>query len=138
MSEGVHSVVDTGNPVLLLYGMRQAAKPLTPDHPFGYGLRLYFRAFVVAILIFGLGAGLSIVNCIDKIRTPHAIEDAWLNYSVLGLGMVFEGGVWWVAFRAFREEMGERGDVPFNVSIFTTLGGASLAGIALHFSGVLV
>ena len=93
---------------------------------------------MVAILIFGLGAGLSIVNCIDKIRTPHAIEDTWLNYSVLGLGMVFEGGVWCVAFRAFREEMGERGDVPFNVSIFTTLGGASLAGIALHFSGVLV
>jgi cation diffusion facilitator family transporter len=107
LSEGVHSLVDTGNQLLLLFGMKQAAKPATPEHPFGYGLRLYFWAFVVAILIFGLGAGLSIYEGIAKIREPHAMTNAWVNYLVLSLGLVFEGGVWIVAFRAFRKEKGD-------------------------------
>ncbi|APX85913.1 cation transporter [Methylorubrum extorquens] len=106
VSEGVHSLVDTGNQVLLLYGIKQAAKPATPDHPFGFGLKLYFWAFVVAILIFGLGAGISIYHGIDKIREPHLVQDAWVNYLVLAFGLVFEGGVWLVAFRAFRGEKG--------------------------------
>ena len=106
LSEGVHSLVDTGNQILLLYGIKQSAKPATPDHPFGYGLRLYFWAFVVAILIFGLGAGISIYQGIAKIQSPHVMESAWVNYLVLAFGMVFEGAVWWVAFRAFREEKG--------------------------------
>ncbi len=107
LSEGVHSLVDTGNQLLLLYGIRQSAKPATPDHPFGFGLRLYFWAFVVAILIFGLGAGISIFHGIEKIRAPHAVGDAWVNYLVLSFGLLFEGSVWIVAFRAFRQEKGE-------------------------------
>ena len=109
VSEGVHSLVDTGNQMLLLYGMKQAARPATPDHPFGHGLKLYFWAFVVAILIFGLGAGVSIYQGIDKIRTPHPIENAWINYVVLILGLLFEGSVWIIALRAFRKEKGEGG-----------------------------
>jgi hypothetical protein len=98
VSKGVHSLVDTGNQILLLYGLRQSPKPATPDHPSGYGLRLYFWAFVVAILIFGLGAGISIFQDIDKIRAPHTIEHAWINYLVLTFGILFEGAVWLVAF----------------------------------------
>ena len=102
MSEAIHSSVDTGNQVLMLYGLRRSGRPATPAHPFGYGLELYFWTFVVAILIFGLGAGVSIFEGIDKIRAPHAVENTLVNYIVLGLSFVFEGASWLVAFRAFR------------------------------------
>ena len=85
MSEAIHSTVDPGNQLLLLYGLRRASLPATPDHPFGDGLQLYFWAFVVAILIFGLGAGLSILEGLDKIEAPHAVENAYVNYAVLGV-----------------------------------------------------
>ncbi len=104
LSEAIHSTVDSGNQLLLLLGIRRAAR-----HPFGHGLQLYFWTFVVAVLIFGVGAGVSIVGGIDKIRTPHPIESAWVNYAVLGLALLFEGGVWIVALRAFRETKGQRG-----------------------------
>jgi cation diffusion facilitator family transporter len=109
LSEGIHSLVDTGNQVLLLYGIKQSARPATPEHPFGYGLRLYFWAFVVAILIFGVGAGLSIYEGVSKVHAPHVIRDPWINYIVLSLALFFEGGVWLVAFRAFQREKGTKG-----------------------------
>ncbi|TPG06554.1 cation diffusion facilitator family transporter [Sphingomonas oligophenolica] len=109
LSEGVHSLVDTGNQFLLLHGIKQSTKPPTPGHPFGFGLRLYFWAFVVAILIFGLGAGISIYEGIQKIQCPHPIDNAWISYTVLTLGLLFEGAVWIVALRAFRIEKGDRG-----------------------------
>ena len=74
MSEAVHSVVDTGNQLLLLFGIRSAAKPPCAQHPFGYGLQLYFYTFVVAVLIFGGGAVVSILRGIDKIRDPSSID----------------------------------------------------------------
>lgn len=145
LSEGIHSLVDTGNQILLLYGMRQAAKPATPQHPFGYGLRLYFWAFVVAILIFGLGAGLSILHGIDKIREPHPVDDAWINYVVLALGMLFEGAVWLVAFRAFRAEKGEATWIAAiraskDPTVFTVLfeDSAALLGLATAFIGIVL
>ena len=109
LSEAVHSLVDTGNQLLLLLGLRRAAQPANPDHPFGHGLQLYFWAFVVAVLIFGLGAGVSIVNGIEKIRAPVPVENAWVNYIVLILGILFEGTVWIVALRAFGAEKRGRG-----------------------------
>ena len=104
LSEAIHSTVDTGNQLLMLYGLRRAARPATEAHPFGYGLELYFWTFVVAILIFGLGAGVSIYEGIDKIRVPHPVENTLVNYVVLGLSFVFEGASWLVAFRAFRAQ----------------------------------
>src|SRR5829696_4485175 len=104
LSEAIHSTVDTGNQLLLLYGLRRASRPADPDHPFGHGLQLYFWAFVVAILIFGLGAGLSIYEGINKVQEPHPVENAWVNYLVLALGLAFEGAVWLVARREFRKE----------------------------------
>ena len=109
LSEAIHSTVDSGNQLLLLLGMRRAARPATPQHPFGHGLQLYFWAFVVAVLIFGVGAGVSVLEGIDKIRTPHPVESAWVNYLVLGLALAFEGVVWVVALRAFRQSKGELG-----------------------------
>ena len=108
LSEAVHSLVDTGNQLLLLHGLRRAARPPTPQHPFGHGLELYFWTFVVAILIFGAGAGVSVLEGIERIRAPHPVENVWVNYAVLGASLLFEGAVWIVALREFRAEKGSR------------------------------
>src|SRR5215207_3051458 len=108
LSEAIHSVVDTGNQLLLLFGLRQAAKPADARHPFGYGLQLYFYTFVVAVLIFGVGAVISFVHGVEKVRHPVSIEHAWVNYVVLGLGILFEGAVWLIAASAFNAQRGSR------------------------------
>jgi cation diffusion facilitator family transporter len=107
-SEAIHSFVDTGNQGLLLFGLKQAARPADEEHPFGYGLSLYFWSFVVAILIFGLGAGVSIWEGIDKTLHPHAVTNAWVNYLVLGASALFEGVVWVIALREFNRSRGRR------------------------------
>ena len=73
LSEAIHSVVDTGNQVLLLFGLKRAARPPTPEHPFGHGLQLYFWTFVVAVMIFGVGAVISILHGIDKIDRKSVV-----------------------------------------------------------------
>src|SRR5712692_2504521 len=103
-SEAVHSLVDTGNELLLLYGLRRAAKPPDADHPFGHGRELYFWSFIVALAIFGVGAGASIFEGVRHIRSPAPIKDPAVNYVVLALALVFEGGSWRVAFRQFQAE----------------------------------
>jgi len=107
-SEGVHSAVDTGNQVLLLVGMHRAKKPADEKHPFGYASEIYFWAFVVAILIFAVGAGISLYSGVQKVITPSAINDPIINYIVLSLAMVFEGVAWWVAFKEFSTTKGKR------------------------------
>ena len=106
LSEAVHSVVDTGNQGLMLHGMRQAAKPPTSEHPFGHGLQLYFWTFIVAILIFGLGAGIALVEEINKILIPHPLENPAVNYAVLGVSAIFEGVTWFIALKEFRRGKG--------------------------------
>jgi cation diffusion facilitator family transporter len=107
LSEAVHSVVDTGNQALILYGMKRAARPADEAHPFGYGMELYFWTFVVAILIFAVGAGVSVYEGVEKIRHPHAVTNVYINYIVLGLALVFELAVWWIAVVEFRKVKGE-------------------------------
>ncbi len=109
LSEAIHSLVDTGNQVLLLYGIRAAARPPDEAHPFGYGMELYFWTFVVAILIFAVGAGVSIYEGIDKLRHPDPVTDPYINYLVLGVAFVFEAGAWWIAWKEFRAAKGARG-----------------------------
>jgi cation diffusion facilitator family transporter len=142
-SEGVHSLVDTGNQVLLLLGIKQSGREPTPEHPFGFGLRLYFWSFVVAILIFGVGSGVSIYEGIEKIHSPHRVENAWVNYAVLSLGIVFEGAVWIVAFRAFKALKGKHGWIDAirnskDPAVFTVLfeDTAALAGLVVAFGGI--
>jgi cation diffusion facilitator family transporter len=109
LSEGVHSLVDTGNELLLLYGLHRAAKPPDREHPFGHGRELYFWSFVVAVLIFALGAGVSIYEGVRHVMQPEPMENATVNYIVLGLSIVFETASWLVALREFRREKGELG-----------------------------
>lgn len=106
-SEAIHSVVDSGNQVLL-HGIRRARRPATPEHPFGHGREVYFWAFVVAILIFGIGAGLSLYEGWQALHNPHPPTNPWVNFIVLGVAFVFEGAAWWVAFREFRRSMAGR------------------------------
>lgn len=109
LSEGVHSLVDTGNQVLLLHGLKRAQKPPDRDYPFGHGKEVYFWSFVVAILIFALGAGISFYEGIVHILRPRPLGDPWLNYLVLALALIFEGAAWLVAFKEFSLQKGRRG-----------------------------
>ena len=109
LAEAIHSTVDTGNELLLVLGLRRAARPADREHPFGYGLQLYFWVFVVAVMIFGLGAVVAISEGIDKVRHPEPTEHVIVNYVVLGASIMFEGFSWIVAFRAFRRSQGSHG-----------------------------
>ena len=143
MSEAVHSAVDTGNQILLLIGLKRAARPASETHQFGHGLQLYFYTFVVAVLIFGLGAVLSITHGIERIRAPEPIENPWVNYVVLGLAVLFEGGSWWVALKAFNQERAGRPLLRSvrdskDPTIFTVLfeDTAALTGLVIALVGV--
>lgn len=107
LSEAVHSVVDTGNQGLLLLGIKRSRRPADAEHPFGYGLELYFWSFVVAILIFGLGAGISFYEGVVQLLHPHPVEDFFVSYIVLGLAFVFEGIAWMAAFREMNRRRGK-------------------------------
>jgi cation diffusion facilitator family transporter len=142
VSEAVHSFVDSGNEVLLLYGMRRSAERPDRTHPLGYGRELYFWSFIVAVLIFALGAGVSIYEGIAHIRAPEAVTDAKVNYIVLALAALFEGGSWWVSLRQFRIAKGGLGyfeafrrskDPPSFMVLFED--SAALIGIAIAALG---
>jgi cation diffusion facilitator family transporter len=145
MSEGIHSLVDTGNQVLLLYGLKKSRKPADEKFPFGYGKEMYFWSFVVAILIFAVGAGVSIYEGIRHILHPEPIENPVVNYIVLGMAMVFEGAAWIFAFRAFREHKGRRGYLQAvhegkDPSLFVVLfeDSAAILGLVAAFLGILL
>ena len=106
MSEGVHSLVDSLNEVLLLYGMHRSKQTADPIHPLGYRRELYFWSFVVAVLLFALGAGVSIYQGLVRIAAPRALENTQIIYIVLGLSAVFEGYSCWVSMQAFRKVKG--------------------------------
>lgn len=109
MSEGIHSLVDTGNQVLLLLGLKRAKKPADENYPFGHGKEIYFWSFVVAIMIFGVGAGISIYEGIHGIMDPHPVTSPMINYIILGLAVIFEGGAWYFAYKEFRKHQGDQG-----------------------------
>ena len=106
-SEGIHSVVDTGNQMLLLYGLKQAKKPADARFPFGHGKEIYFWSFIVAIMIFAVGAGISIHEGIHRLLNPAPLENFLVIYIVLSLAMVFEGAAWFFAFREFKRAKGK-------------------------------
>ncbi|GJL78997.1 MAG: cation transporter [Nitrospinaceae bacterium] len=142
-SEAIHSVVDTGNQVLLLYGIKQSARPADRSHPFGYGSELYFWTFVVAILIFGLGSGISIYEGVSKIQAPHPITNPTINYIVLGFAIIFEGAAWYVAFKEFQKSKGSLGLITAvrrskDPTIFTVLfeDTAALLGLLVAMVGI--
>ncbi|MEX6507654.1 cation diffusion facilitator family transporter [Jiella sp. M17.18] len=111
LAEGIHSVIDTANEGFLLLGMHRAKKPATDKHPFGYGVEVYFWSFVVAILIFALGAGFSIFEGVETLMTGESggVDSPIIALVVLGLAFCFEGYSWSVAFREFQERRKGRG-----------------------------
>jgi cation diffusion facilitator family transporter len=143
VSEGVHSLVDTGNEVLLLYGYRRSTREPDPSHPLGYGRELYFWSFMVALLLFALGAGASVYEGIGHIRAPRRLERVEVNYIVLALSLVFEGASWWMALRTFRARKGkhtywqavrESKDPPAFMVLFEDT--AAMIGIAIAAVGI--
>nr|WP_246667012.1 cation diffusion facilitator family transporter [Agrobacterium sp. T29] len=108
-SEAVHSVVDCGNEALILYGYRRAVRRPDLVHPFGFGRELYFWSFIVALMLFALGAGVSIYQGIHHAIDPHPVEHARISYIVLALSFVFESASWMVGWRAFAKARGNLG-----------------------------
>lgn len=109
LSEAIHSLVDSGNQVLILYGLKRAARPADEMHPFGYGMELYFWTFVVAVMIFAVGSGVSIYEGITALMGEgHELRDPTVNYIVLGAAMIFEGVAWIIAYREFNKMRGDR------------------------------
>jgi cation diffusion facilitator family transporter len=102
LSEGVHSLVDTGNEILLLVGIKRGQLPPDRMHRFGHGKEIYFWSLIVAVLIFGVGGGVSVYEGILHILHPEKITDPFWNYVVLASAFVFEGISFTVAYRAFR------------------------------------
>ncbi len=144
LSEGIHSIVDTGNGGLLLVGLRKSQKPADARHPFGHGKELYFWPLIVAILIFALGGGMSIYEGITHIQHPHVGDPTW-NYVVLGIAFFFESISSYFAFRAFRKEL--RGQGPLaairaskDPTSFTVLfeDSAALLGLIVAFLGIFL
>lgn len=143
LSEGVHSLVDTGNGGLLLYGMHRASRPADRAHPFGHGREIYFWSFVVALLVFALGAGVSFYEGVIHILDPEEISNPTINFVVLGLSIVFEGSSWYVALREFRKTKGDLGyfeavQISKDPSVFTVLfeDSAALLGLVIALAGV--
>ena len=145
LSEGIHSLVDTGNQVLLLYGLKRAARPADADFPFGYGKEIYFWSFIVAILIFALGGGISIYEGFQHMQHPEPISNPMINYIVLGLALIFEGAAWYFAFREFSRVKGRWGYLEAiqrakDPTIFVVLfeDSAAMLGLIVAFFGVLL
>jgi len=145
MSEGIHSIVDTGNQVLLLYGLKRAEKPADANFPFGHGKEIYFWSFVVAILIFAVGAGVSIYEGIHHLRHPVEMESAMVNYIVLGAALLFEGAVWILALREFTRAKGKWGFLEAvkrskDPSIFVVVfeDSAAMLGLLTAFIGIVL
>ena len=109
LSEAIHSLVDTSNQALLLYGLYRARRPADAYHPFGYSREIYFWSFVVAVLLFSMGAGVSIYEGIEKLRDPHPISDFWVNYTVLGIALALEGISTYKAVTTFNAKRDGRG-----------------------------
>ena len=148
-SEAIHSVVDTGNQIPLLYGIKRSERPADKTHPFGYGMEVYFWSFVVAILLFGLGSGVSIYEGFSKIQNPHPVTNPFVNYIVIGFAIIFETIAFSVAYRELRKTKGSQSLIKAirtskDPTIFTVLFedfaallGLMVAGLAIYLGEVL-
>ena len=109
LSEGIHSLVDTTNQLMVLYGIRRAARPADANHPFGHGRELYFWSFIVAVQVLVVGAVLTGYHGVTRLIHPEPLRNVLLNYLVLGASFVLEGASWWFGLKAFRAAKGSQG-----------------------------
>lgn len=145
LSEAIHSLVDTCNQVLLLYGLKRAQRPPDKNFPFGYGKEIYFWSFIVAILIFALGAGISIYEGIIHLLHPKPITTPYINYIVIGFAMMFEGFAWYFAFKEFTKSKGkwsyimavQKGKDP-SILVVLFEDSAALIGLVVAFLGIFL
>lgn len=145
LSEAIHSMVDTSNQGLLLYGTKRSERAPDLQHPFGYARELYFWSFVVAILLFSLGAGISIYEGVLKLLNPHPITDPFVNYLVLALALIIEGMATSAAIREFNARRGTKRVLAAlrdskDPSLFTILleDVAAISGLFVAFFGVFL
>jgi len=145
LTEGVHSVVDSTNQLLLMWGRRAAKKPADKLHPFGYGRELYFWSFVVAVLVFSLGAGVSVYEGIIHILNPEPAVSRIVAYGVLLIAFLLEGWSTVEAYRDFSKSKGKLGwfeairrskDPPAFIVLLEN--GAAMAGIIAAAIGLLL
>jgi len=145
LTEGVHSLVDSTNQLLLLWGRRAAKRPADEMHPFGYGRELYFWSFVVAVMVFALGAGVSIYEGIIHIADPEPAVSPIIAYGVLAVAFLLEGGSTLEAFKEFRAAKGQLGwieavqrskDPPGFIVLLEN--GAAMAGILVAAAGIAI
>ena len=143
LTEGVHSLVDSTNQLLLMYGQKRAAKPADAIHPAGYGRELYFWSFVVALLVFALGAGVSIYEGVVHVMAPEPAVSPLIAYAVLFVAFVLEGGSTYAAFREF--DAGRKGRSWWQALVGTKdttnvivllENGAAMAGIVVAAMGL--
>ena len=143
LSEGIHSVVDTGNGVLVLMGMRRGAQPADAEHPFGHGMELYFWTLIAAISIFGIGGGMAVYEGVLHMLHPTPIESPWPSYIVLAISVVVEGSSFLIAMRQLNTSRGKTGIAKFirtskDPSLFTVVfeDSAAVLGLAVAFLGI--
>lgn len=143
LSEGIHSLVDTGNQLLLLLGVNRSRKPADSKHPFGYGKELYFWSLIVAIMLFGVGGGMTIYEGVTHILEPRPLEEPFWAYVILGVSMLMEGISWTFAIRALLAEKGKHSlwqtlRRSYDPSVLTVLleDTAALIGLMVAFAGI--
>jgi cation diffusion facilitator family transporter len=143
LSEGIHSLVDTGNQLLLLLGVNRSRKPADSRHPFGYGKELYFWSLIVAIMLFGVGGGMTIYEGVIHIVEPRPLEEPFWAYVILGVSILLEGISWTFAMRALLAEKGKHSlwqtlRRSYDPSMLTVLleDTAALIGLTIAFTGV--
>lgn len=143
LTEAFHSLVDTGDQALLLYGMRRAKRPPDESHPFGYGMEAYFWSFVVALMIFALGGAASIWEGVHKLSNPAQIVRPWINIIVIAVAMAAEGTSFRLALKEFNRRRGTAALLPSihqskDPNVFAVLveDGAALIGLLIALAGI--
>lgn len=145
ISEGIHSLVDTGNGGLMLLGIRQSRRAPDFEHPFGHGKELYFWSLIVAIVIFAVGSGASVYEGVTHLFSPQPLGNPFWSYLTLGFAFVFEGSSWVFGWKAFRVTKGRRGILeaihkskdPSSFMVFFE-DSAALFGLVIAFSGIFL
>jgi cation diffusion facilitator family transporter len=145
ISEGIHSLVDTGNGGLLLFGIHKSKKPADDNHPFGHGKELYFWSLIVAILIFSIGGGMSLYKGISHLSDSAPLTDPFWSYVVLGFAFLFEGAALIFALKNFKKQKGDNSwwraiklsKDPGSFAVILEDAGA-LLGLVIAFAGLFI